>query len=136
MTGFVVDASIALAWCFADEATEQTDALLDEAAVLGALAPTIWSYEMANILGQAVASRRITGPEVSARLAEAVALVEVTGAVDSLVALCGAVTAHGLTAYDAAYLLLAQATGLRLATLDRALRAAAVAAGVPVVGET
>ena len=29
MTAFVLDASIALSWCFADEATPATDALLD-----------------------------------------------------------------------------------------------------------
>jgi hypothetical protein len=29
MSGFVMDASVALAWCFNDEATETTRALLD-----------------------------------------------------------------------------------------------------------
>ena len=29
MSGFVIDASVALAWCFEDEATEATRALLD-----------------------------------------------------------------------------------------------------------
>jgi hypothetical protein len=29
MTGFVLDCSIAVSWCFEDEATETTDALLE-----------------------------------------------------------------------------------------------------------
>ena len=39
----------------------------------------------------------------------------------------------GLTAYDAAYLVLAVETGLELATCDRQLRAAAARAGVPCI---
>jgi predicted nucleic acid-binding protein len=40
---------------------------------------------------------------------------------------------YRLTAYDAAYLQLAQRTGLPLATLDSDLRKAATAAGAPLV---
>jgi len=40
---------------------------------------------------------------------------------------------HGLTAYDAAYLHLAQRAGLPLATLDRDLRKAVTAAGATLV---
>jgi predicted nucleic acid-binding protein len=41
---------------------------------------------------------------------------------------------HRLSFYDAVYLELAQRTNLSLATLDRALAAAASTAGVPLVG--
>lgn len=41
---------------------------------------------------------------------------------------------HRLTLYDAAYLELAQRSRLPLATLDRQLREAGVAAGVPLLG--
>jgi predicted nucleic acid-binding protein len=40
---------------------------------------------------------------------------------------------HGLTAYDAAYLVLAEREGIPLATTDGKLRAAAQAAGVPLL---
>lgn len=43
--------------------------------------------------------------------------------------------AHGLTAYDAAYLFLARSERLPLATLDAALRAAAVREGVALLPE-
>ena len=41
---------------------------------------------------------------------------------------------HGLTAHDAAYLVLAEREGIPLATLDAKLGAAAQVAGVPVLG--
>ena len=44
-------------------------------------------------------------------------------------------TKHNLTIYDAAYLELAQRTGLPLATLDRDLRKAALAEGASLMGE-
>jgi len=43
---------------------------------------------------------------------------------------------HQLTAYDSAYLVLAQREGLPLATSDEKLQAAAQAAGVPLVAST
>ena len=43
--------------------------------------------------------------------------------------------AHGLTAYDAAYLELALRTGLPLATLDTRLGSAARVAGIKLVGD-
>ena len=48
-------------------------------------------------------------------------------------AVIGVATGHQLTVYDAAYLELAQRTGLPLATLDGDLRKAALAASVALV---
>ena len=56
MTAFVLDASIALAWCFADEATPATDALLDRLVDEEAVAPVLWRLEVAN--GLTLAERR------------------------------------------------------------------------------
>jgi hypothetical protein len=51
---FVLDASFALRWCFEDEGTEQTDALLMVLENQEGIAwvPGIWRYEMLNGLGK------------------------------------------------------------------------------------
>jgi hypothetical protein len=46
VTAFVLDASIALAWCFADVAT---DALLDRLADEEPAAPALWWLEVVNV---------------------------------------------------------------------------------------
>lgn len=53
----VIDASIALAWCFEDEASPATDAIADEVRTSGALVPSLFHLEVGNILLQA--ERRI-----------------------------------------------------------------------------
>ena len=65
MAAFVIDASVTLAWCFSDEATEATNALLtrlkagDEAIV-----PAHWPFEVANALLIAARRRRISSEDV------------------------------------------------------------------------
>ena len=48
MSGFAIDASIALAWCFDDEATDATRALLDRFEDEHAEVPSLWHLELAN----------------------------------------------------------------------------------------
>ena len=52
----VIDASIALTWCFSDERTPATIAVLDRVVDQAAVAPSIWPLEVLNAL--AVAQRR------------------------------------------------------------------------------
>ncbi len=51
-----MDASVALAWCFADGASEQADRVLGQLEHDEALAPAIWPLEVAN--GLRTAERR------------------------------------------------------------------------------
>ena len=46
----MLDASIALAWCFEDETTAETDGILDRLEGDFAVVPAIWSLEVANAL--------------------------------------------------------------------------------------
>jgi predicted nucleic acid-binding protein len=127
---FVVDASVSLAWLFEDEVSEQTDDLLDRLRDERALVPSLWTYEIANAL--TVAQRRSRITEAQARvLVETLQSLPIDRA-DSAPAgvLLALASKHRLSAYDAAYLELAERTGLALATLDDRLRAAAEAAGV------
>jgi hypothetical protein len=45
---FVLASSVALAWCFEDERTDATDALLRQVAISGAAAPGLWPLEVLN----------------------------------------------------------------------------------------
>jgi len=47
---FVVDASIALAWCFEDESTASSDDILHRLLLEGGIAPAHWPLEIANAL--------------------------------------------------------------------------------------
>jgi len=48
---FVLDASVTLAWCFPDEGSKHTEAILDLLADgAEAIAPPIWPLEVANAL--------------------------------------------------------------------------------------
>ncbi|HEY5230790.1 MAG TPA: type II toxin-antitoxin system VapC family toxin, partial [Galbitalea sp.] len=53
---FVIDTSLAMAWCFEDEATPPTEAVLDRLREDQAVVPAIWPLEIANVL--LVAERR------------------------------------------------------------------------------
>lgn len=132
----VLDASITLAWGFADEVTEGVDAVFGRVGVHGAAVPSIWRLEIANSLRTALRRGRIdmrqrtgvfailgdlqidTDPETSERSwRETLALSD----------------RYGLTIYDATYLELALRLDLPLATLDRDLAQAASAAGIEVL---
>jgi predicted nucleic acid-binding protein len=134
---FVVDASITLAWFYLDERTSATDALLSRAAVEGAWAPSHWPLEVANTLLQGVRRRR---HDQALRDAALVTLASLPVAIDpetgtrAWAESLDLATRHALTIYDACYLELALRRTLPLATLDRELRRAAEAEGVPLLG--
>ena len=137
MTAFVLDASVALAWCFADEASPVTDALLDRLADEDAVAPELWPLEVANAL--AMAERRgrlsVAGLSRSVKLLQQLA-VEIDdeaheGAFQDLLNLA---RSERLTVYDAAYLELALRLHIPLASKDAELRKAAARLGLALLG--
>ncbi|MGD9510639.1 MAG: type II toxin-antitoxin system VapC family toxin [Geminicoccaceae bacterium] len=134
---FVLDNSVALAWCFVDEQTPSVMNLLDRVVATGAVAPLLWPLEALN--GLLVAERRNRlGRDKRARL---------IGFLRDLPIMLDAHTAeqawettrrlaeqHRLSVYDAAYLEVAQRRRLPLASLDQDLRHAAHDVGVEVLG--
>jgi len=134
---FVVDNSVALTWCFEDERTPATTALLEQVGELGGLAPMLWPLEAVN--GLLVAERRgRLDASRHRRLAGFLHALPITLDAETA-SQAWTETMHlavrfGLSAYDAAYLELAQRRKLPLASLDRDLRSAATALGLSVLG--
>ena len=64
---FVLDASIALSWCFADEASTHTWGVLERLAEETAYVPSLWALEMSNILILAERRKRISYAHVIRR---------------------------------------------------------------------
>lgn len=132
----VVDASIALAWCLADESDDLAIRALDRVVAESATAPAHWPLEVANGLRTAVRHGRLSPdelPRVGRLLGDLgidVRPMELSTAIWSVLDVA---LEHGLSAYDAAYLDLALFNGLAIATLDQELQAACRSAGVEVV---
>lgn len=131
---FVLDASLTMSWCFADEKTPYSQSVLVLLLESYAEVPVLWPIEVANVLAVNERKQRITslGSEeflkTLARLDIRIEPLCVRG--DALLPLT---RRYGLTAYDAAYLELAKRKALPLATLDKDLLRAAPFEGVPVL---
>ena len=130
---FVLDCSVAMAWVFADEATEATARLLDSLVGDRAYVPSLWPVEVASVLLAATRRGRIGSEEWPAICANLEALpIEIDPVSPSRAwgAALDLARRHELSAYDAMYLELAVRLQIPLATLDRKLRTAGQAAGI------
>lgn len=130
---FVLDGSVALAWCFADEADPYADAVARKLPKMQAVVPAIWHLEVTNAM--LVGERRGRCDQADTKNWTAF-LASLPLSVDEhlpsrvfgdVLALARAQT---LSTYDAAYLELAMRRYLPLATLDARLKTAAAAVGV------
>jgi predicted nucleic acid-binding protein len=133
---WVLDSSIALALALPDETSEQTDRFFGRITSGSVLwVPALWWYEMANALIGAQRRKRLTETD-RMRLVELYRMLPIqTDTIldpDAMHRFHALAVEHELSAYDAAYLELAQRKGLGLATLDERLHSAALRAGVKV----
>ena len=129
----VLDASVALAWCFEDETSAAADVVADRLMSEPAIVPAIWPLEVANAVVAAERRGRLTERDAAEILELLTVLpieIEATSTRQALGAIAAVAREHGLSAYDAAYLELAARLQAPLATLDMRLRAAARSAGI------
>ncbi len=138
MNQFVLDNTVTMAWCFAEEATEFTKALLSRLSNLTdrAVVPVLWLYEVTNVVELAVRKGRIPRETALAfleSLADLPIEVENPSRAQVFVAVRALAGQYQLTSYDAAYLELAIRHNLPIASLDGALSRAALAAGLNTV---
>jgi predicted nucleic acid-binding protein len=130
---FVLDCSVALAWCFPDERAPYPQGVLDSLASAYAVVPSLWLLEIGNALLVGERRKRSTQAE-TAKWLEFLNLLPIN--IEEAIAtyawgnVLGLARAHNLSTYDAAYLELALRRGLTLATLDDKLRGTALALGV------
>lgn len=129
----MLDASITLAWCFEDQATPLSQAVLEQLGDDRGLVPELWPFEVANVLTLAGRRGRISHPQVvrfMQLLDQLPITVEELGRDQVFSTVLTLSESTGLTVYDASYLALAAHAGVPLATSDERLRQAGIAAGV------
>lgn len=132
----VLDASFTLSLFLPDEASDSTREAVRILALEQIIVPSIWPVEIGNAITSAVRRQRLQIAEITEIEIGLEKLgIDVVETNRKLVFERVLPTAikHGLSAYDAAYLELAQRTGARLATLDRKLAAAARAESIGLV---
>jgi predicted nucleic acid-binding protein len=136
LSAVVIDASVALAWCFPDEASTYADGILATLKGHDIFVPAVWGLEMANAMLVGERRKRLNQPEILRFLAllEGLSIHQddqvVSASVRNVLPLA---RRFGLSAYDAAYLELAVRYDAPLATLDGDLQKAAKRAGIRIL---
>lgn len=133
MSGIVVDASVALAWCFPDEASDYADDVLVALEGRTVLVPSIWALEVTNAILVAERRKRLKQSDVRrfVELLGGLTIVEHSQTIaDTMRNVLPLARDRDLSAYDAAYLDVAVRQASPLATLDGRLQKAGRAAGV------
>jgi predicted nucleic acid-binding protein len=132
----VVDASLFIAWLLNEPRHAEQDAVWDLLVADTAFVPDQWPNEIANALRRAVRTKRIQPAEI-ALIVERISPFDIEFAgptpLDEIGRLANEALDHGLSAYDMTYVRLARDRQLPLATLDRAMRRAAIALNIPLL---
>jgi predicted nucleic acid-binding protein len=124
---------VALAWCFPDETSEYADGVLVALEGHSIFVPAVWALEVANAILVAEHAKRLRQKEIESftGLLEHLSITQDAQSIaDNILSVLPVARAHGLSAYDAAYLELSIRRGAPLATLDGKLRKAAKASAV------
>jgi predicted nucleic acid-binding protein len=132
---FVLDNSIVATWALTDEYHPHADLALNRLSSDQALVPSLWWFEVRNILIINERRKRLTEAESAAFLRFLSGLPVVLDRAPSEAEVLRLARTHRLTVYDACYLELAQRNGTALATLDADLIRAAKAEAVPLIGD-
>jgi predicted nucleic acid-binding protein len=128
-----LDASTALAAVLPDENSEFARAAPATGVREGLVVPALWPYEVQNGLVTAFGRKRIDREPLADALEALRAFEPALEAPHGLGYELRLAQTHLLSAYDAAYLGVALATGSKLATNDERLRHAAQTVGVTLI---
>jgi predicted nucleic acid-binding protein len=139
---FVLDTSVSAAWVLNKQSTPYKHAVLTALDTQTALVPALWHTEMSSILCKFAKQNQGDIAALEIHLSHLDALSIQTDEwlatrvqrqkMGSMRTLTQAAMLHGLTSYDAQYLMLALRTGLPLASCDEQLCASALEAGIAI----
>jgi len=134
LSSFVLDASVALCWCFENQSNAYSETVFARIeAGAEVWVPFHWQLEVGNALARAERKGALTADLVGEWARSLLAfgiLVDQPGAERGLQETLALARVLKLSNYDAAYVELASRAQLPLATLDEPLRDAAVRRGV------
>lgn len=121
----IVDCSVSGTWILSDEQSEKAAFLLKKAmnGEVLLIEPALWQYEMVNMLRNAVLCKRITEQmaQKSLSLLQEIPIEIIPMNNQGQHEILSAALQHGLSAYDATYLTLAERKGIELVTADQDL---------------
>lgn len=132
----VLDASMAIAWLFTDERTPAAHAIMRRVVAEGALVPSLWRLEVANVLRNAVRRKRCDDAYAQrslTRLDRLAIQVDEETDLHAWDATRQLANEEDLALYDAAYLELSIRSRQPLATCDAALVSAGRRKGIDVL---
>ena len=128
MADFVLDNSVVMAWCFADEEGDYADTVLASLENAEAIVPAIWPLELGNVLIVAERRKRLNEAD-SIRFLALLDDLPICVVQESPERMTKEIIAlareRQLSTYDASYLDLAMRKGLPLATQNSVLKQAA-----------
>ena len=133
---FVIDTSVVMTWCFKDEVNQYADSVLDSLEHFTAIAPSIWSLEVGNVLLVAERKNRLSeadGIRFIALLYQLPISVDQEPPERMIKEIFALAREHNLSTYDASYLDLAMKKGIPIATLDNRLITAAKRSNVSIM---
>ena len=130
MGKFVLDCSMAIAWCMKDEESEYANEVISSMQNASALVPAIWHIEVSNVLFTNKKRGRLSESMACALLYDLDSLpIETYESDVTKQHLLTLSCAYDMTAYDACYLDLCMTHNLPLATLDKKLAQSLIASG-------
>lgn len=130
---FVLDASVSAVWALADESSPVAEIAYSLLKNEIALVPPLWWYEVRNLLIVNERRQRMTVADSTHYLELLSSFPIQIDPTEDEKAIFRFARQYRLSFYDAAYLAVAERNRIPLATLDKALKAAAQAAGVPLL---
>ncbi|MDP3343583.1 MAG: type II toxin-antitoxin system VapC family toxin [Hydrogenophaga sp.] len=134
MTSFVLDNSVVCGWLLESQSTPYSEAVAQRLRTSRAMAPALLPLEYTNVLRTACKRQNLVAAQAQHMLALLAQLpIDIDTTAPNPAQVFDLALRHDLTSYDALYLDLALRHSLPIATQDRALANAALAAGVGLV---